>query len=184
MRPVLRLISNRYGAAVVLLVVIAVVVGFGRLVSGARSDGGNTARGGLATSTISAPATSGSPQPDDGDVDVSPASPAAPSLSPGAASPESVATDFAKAWLNHRGISAADWHKDIVKYATKSLADRLDGVDPESVPADRMTAAASVADNQGGYVEVRVPTDQGMLILRVVATSGRWLVDGVDWEKS
>jgi hypothetical protein len=95
-----------------------------------------------------------------------------------------VAVNFAKAWLNHHGVSAADWHKGIAKFSTQTLADRLDGVDPGSVPADQMTGAATVADQESSYVDVAVPCDAGTLVLRMVVVSGRWLADGVDWRRT
>ena len=161
------------------------MVGFGKLVGGARSAS-NLGPDRIAPATVvaSAPATVGSSQPDDGDYEASPGTSATPSTIPGTAGPDVVAVDFAKAWLNHHGISAASWHTGIAKYSTKALSDRMDGVDPGSVPADRMTGAATVSHTETAYVEVRVPTDQGILVLRLVVVNGKWLVDGVDWTQS
>lgn len=182
MLQVLRLIGNRYGAAVSILVVIAVVVAFGKLVGGSR----NTPLTGPAPPAAvetAPPGASTSPEPDDG---LGPGQDAAPSasMSPGAAGAQTVAVDFAKAWLNHHNISAGDWHKGIAKYSTKTLADRLDGVDPGSVPADQMTGAATVDDQESSYVDVAIPCDSGTLVLRVVVDHGHWLVDGVDWRRT
>ncbi len=182
MRQVLRLVGNRYGAAVTLLVVIAVVVGFGRL---AGSGHPNVATGHPGAVGVNPPAAGLSSQPDDGVIQsAGPETSIVPSTSPGAAGPQTVAADFARAWLNHHGVDAATWHKGIAKYSTKTLADRLDGVDPGSVPADRTTGSATIADQGDGYAEVQVPTDQGTLVLRTVVQNGRWLVDGVDWRQS
>jgi hypothetical protein len=185
MRQVLRLIGNRYGAAVSILIVIAVVVAFGKLVGGSRTPSSVGSDQGPPAVSISAPvvASSTSPVPDDGvgpEMDAS----TSPSMSPGAPAPESVAVDFTKAWLNHHNISAADWHKGVAKYSTKTLSDRLDGVDPGSVPADQMTGAATIADHEPSYVDVTVPCDTGTLALRIVVVDGRWLVDGVDWRRT
>jgi hypothetical protein len=184
MRQVLRLIGNRYGAAVSILLVIAVVVAFGKLVGGSRtgSDVGSN-QGPPATSISTGPATTRSPVPDDG-LALGPDTSTPPSPSSGAAAAETVAVDFAKAWLNHHGVSAANWHKGVSKYATKTLADRLDGVDPGSVPADQMTGPATVAHEEASYMEVTVPLDAGTLVLRMVVLDGRWLVDGVDWRRA
>ena len=182
MRQVLRFLGNRYGAAVSILVVIAVVVAFGKLVGGSRAEtplGSDQGPPPVAAST----AGSSSAEPDDG-VGAGVDAAAPPSTSPGAAKPETVAVDFAKAWLNHHNISAADWHKGIAKYSTRTLSDRLDGVDPGSVPAEQMTGAATVDDQESSYVDVAVPCDAGTLILRMVIVDGRWLVDGVDWRRT
>ncbi len=183
MRQVLRLVGNRYGAAVSILLVIAVVVVFGKLVSGSRTGSPLGSDQGPPTITASTPAEpSASPESDDGLV-LGPESSTPPSTSPGAARPETVAVEFAKAWLNHHGISAADWHKGLAKYTTQTLSDRLDGVDPGSVPADQMTAAAAIADQESSYVDVTIPCDAGTLVLRMVVVNGRWLADGVDWRR-
>jgi|SRR5437762_481841 len=183
MRQVLRFLGNRYGAAVSILVVIAVVVAFGKLVGGSRTETPVGSGQGPAPAATGTPTTASSSEPDDGlgpGVDAA----APPSTKPGATAPETVAVDFTKAWLNHHNISAADWHKGIAKYSTRTLSDRLDGVDPGSVPAEQMTGAATVDDQESSYVDVAVPCDAGTLILRMVIVDGRWLVDGVDWRRT
>ena len=34
------------------------------------------------------------------------------------------------------------------------------------------------------FVEAVIPIDAGVLRLRLVALQGRWLVDGIDWERA
>src|SRR2546421_11720736 len=145
MRQILRLIGNRYGAAASILLVIAVVVLFGKLLGGSRtgSDLGS-GQGQPATSVSTGAESSTSPAPDDG-LALGPDTSAAPSPSSGAAKAETVAVDVTNAWLNHHGISAANWHKGVSKYSTKTLADRLDGLDPRSVPAAQVTGPPAVA---------------------------------------
>jgi hypothetical protein len=181
MRQVLRLVGNRYGAAVSILLVVAVVVAFGKLSGGSRtgSDPGSD-QGAPGITAETSPDATTSTEPDDG-VAIGADPSARPSASAGAVAPETVAVDFAKAWLNHHGISAADWHKAVSKYSTKALADRLDGVDPGSVPADKLTGSAAIAEEDPSYLDVSVPTDAGTLILRMVVVNGQWLVNGVDW---
>ena len=176
MRHVLRFLGNRYGAALALIVVIAVVVAFGKLLG----HGSTTPR--VANPDVVNPIVTAtvSQEPDDG-LDQPSEAPPAPSTSPGAATPQKVATDFAKAWLNHTNISAADWFKAVSRYTTKALADKLNTTDPEAVPANKMTGDATVTNRAPSYVDVNVPLDAGTLSLRLVATGGRWLVDGVDW---
>ena len=184
MRQILRLIGNRYGAAASILLVIAVVVLFGKLVGGSRTDTDlGSDQGPPATSISTGVDGTASPAPDDG-LALGPDTSVAPSPSSGAAKAETVAVDFTKAWLNHHGVSAANWHKGVAKYSTKTLAGRLDGVDPGSVPADQMTGPATVAHEEASYVEVTVPLDAGTLVLRMVVLNGRWLVDGVDWRRT
>jgi hypothetical protein len=52
------------------------------------------------------------------------------------------------------------------------------------VPADRIAGDLELIPRGRKYVEVAVPVDSGRLILRLIAPEGRWLVDGVDWERA
>ena len=177
MRQALRLLGNRYGAAVALVVVIGIIVGVGKLVGG-RSEtppfSGGTGNVASASPTVSQP-------PDDG-LDSAPPPPA-PSTSPGAADPQTVATDFTQAWLNHNGVTEAQWHSAVAKYATPALSQKLAGVDPAGVPANKIAGALTITDRAQSYVDITIPLDSGALTLRLIATNGRWLVDGVDWQR-
>lgn len=181
MRQVLRLLGNRYGAALVLVFLIAVVVGFGKLVGHVRpgSDTGQIAP----PPVVATETTTSSPEPDDGDVAPT-GSPLAPSLSPGTAPAQTVAVNFTKAWLHHTGVSATQWFQGLSKYATKSLQDKLNGVDPAGVPANQTAGDPTVVDQESSYVDISIPLDAGTVTLRLVAANGRWLVDGVDWQRS
>ncbi|OLB73669.1 MAG: hypothetical protein AUI14_25635, partial [Actinobacteria bacterium 13_2_20CM_2_71_6] len=161
MRQILRLVGNRYGAALSIVLLIALVVAFGRLLGHTPSAPADLGAGAVPSVDATASGSS-SPAPDDG-LDVGTEPSATPSLSPGAAPPQAVAVDFAKAWLHHIGVTAKDWHAALAKYATKTLADRLDGVDPSRVPADRITGNASIVHEQPLYREVAIPLDAGTL---------------------
>jgi len=179
MRQVLRLIGNRYGAALLLVFVIAVVVGFGKLLGGA-DHAANTYDPGPATATTE---VSTSPIPDDGDIGTT-SSPLPPSTSPGATPAQAVALKFANAWLRHTGVSPTEWFTGLARYATKSLQDKLNGVDPADVPANQTTGDPTITDQESSYVLIAIPLDAGTLSLRLVVTGGHWLVDGVDWQRT
>ncbi len=182
MRQVLRLIGNRYGVALVLVFLIVVVIGFGRLLGGAHPAAGgyDPGQGPAAGATTD---VSTSQMPDDGDIGIT-TSPMPPSTSPGAAPAQAVALQFAKAWLHHTGVSATEWHDGLSRYATKTLQEKLSGADPAGVPANQTTGDASIVDQEASYMDVTVPLDAGTLSLRLVVTDGRWLVDGVDWQRT
>ncbi len=180
MRQVLRLIGTRYGAALVLVVLIALVVGFGKLLGGGRHAGSYPGPGIVTEPTV---ATTTSPVPDDGDIEPSSAAPS-PSMSPGAPAAPSVAVQFARAWLHHTGVTSTQWLQGFAKLSTKSLQDKLTGVDPSQVPANQITGDATVVDRDSSYVDIGIPLDAGTLTLRLVVTNGRWLVDGVDWQRT
>ncbi|SRR6266516_6247540 len=182
MRQVLRLIGSRYGAALVLVLVIAAVIGFGRLLGGARPTAGGYEPGQGPPAGTSTEVTT-SPEPDDGDIGTT-GSPLPPSTSAGAAPASAVALQFTRAWLHHTGVSATEWHAGLAKYATKALQEKLSGADPAGVPASRTTGDPSIVGQESSYVDVSIPLDAGTLSLRLVVTDGRWLVDGVDWERT
>lgn len=94
----------------------------------------------------------------------------------------SVATKFAQQWIKH-DRSADAWLDSLRPHSTETLVAELDGVDPAGVPADRITGAARMEALADAFVEVVIPIDAGLLRLRLVAMQGRWLVDGVDWER-
>jgi len=176
-RTVLRLLGTRYGAAVALLVLIALVVGVGKLVGGSRPDQAPLGSG----TVINSPSPNPSRLGDDGVGE--PPSPPPPSTSPGATDPSTVAMDFTQKWLHHDGVTADQWLAALRPYATKALQDRLSGVDPLTVPASKVAGAATATDRSQSYVDVVIPLDSGALTLGLTSTDGRWLVDSVDWQR-
>lgn len=190
MRRVLQLLGtsalrSRLGVAVVLAVVVLGIVGVARVASGPedRSASVFPAVAESTTATTADPDAAG----DDGVAEPQPGSSTTvdpgPSLSPGAKKPAEVAKAFATSWLD-RTAKADDWYSALVPDVTEELAAKLKGVDPVVVPAERLTGSPTVVPRGTGLVEVSYPVDSGTLVLRVVVTEGRWLVDGVDWERA
>ncbi|GIF49018.1 hypothetical protein DFJ67_2587 [Asanoa ferruginea] len=188
MRRVLQILGtaalrSRIGIALVLVIVVLAVVGVARVFSGPE-DVRTGAVGPVDTSTATSAAAP--KEGDDGVVEPSPESSTAldpgPSLSPGARRPETVAEAFAGDWLD-RTAKADAWYEALLINSTPTLAAKLKGVDPVVVPADRLTGPATVVPRGSGLVEVSYPVDSGTLLLRLVVGEGRWLVDGVDWER-
>ncbi|WP_239083655.1 hypothetical protein [Asanoa ishikariensis] len=168
----------------VLAIVVFGVVGIARVVSG--PDGRSA--GVFPAVDISSTATTADPgAADDGVVEPRPATSTVvdpgPSLSPGAPEPAEIAKAFATSWLD-RTAKVADWYAALVPHVTADLAAKLKGVDPVVVPAERLTGPPTVVPRGTGLVEVSYPVDSGTLLLRVVVAEGRWLVDGVDWERA
>ncbi|MBV1853439.1 hypothetical protein [Catellatospora tritici] len=141
--------------------------------------------GGTTTPLTSAPpAPHSTIDPDEGDDGVvkveASLSPLKPSSGPEAAT---LATSFAKNWIRHDRDAAA-WLKALRPMCTEALTAELDGVDPAGVPASRITGPAIVDAFAETYVEVSIPIDAGTLRLRMIASAGTWLVDGIDWERA
>jgi hypothetical protein len=162
---------------VALVVLIALVVGIGKLVGGARTDQSSLG----AARAVDSPSATASHLGDDGVG--APPTPPRPSTSPGAADPQTVAMDFTRAWLHHDGVTADQWLAALRPFATKALQDRLSGVDPGSVPASKVAGEATATDRSQSYVDIVLPLDAGALTLGMAATDGRWLVDSLDWQR-
>jgi hypothetical protein len=118
--------------------------------------------------------------PDDGVV--SPLPTVSPSVAEGAAPPTQVAKAFAESWLE-RTRTAQNWLAALRPHSTKQLLEQLEGVDPASVPASRITGEVSLITLSESAVQVIVPLDSGQLRLRLVGPDGHWFVDGVDWDR-
>jgi len=178
MRTVLRLLGTRYGIAMVLIVVVLVVVGFGRTIFTGGDPSNNDALG----PTV-APVTT-TPDPfsslgDDG-VQDEPAS-AAPSLSKGAADANAVATRFAKAWVRKPGVSGEQWRAGLKPDASNELMEGLADTDPNDVPAATITGP-TVLEDFGQVATAKIPADGGTIVLQLEAINGRWQVTSLDWE--
>ncbi|GAA2269508.1 hypothetical protein GCM10009853_023860 [Glycomyces scopariae] len=94
------------------------------------------------------------------------------------------AVEFAEAWLNPDGRSAQGWHDSIEPFLTSDSADAMEGVDPETVPAEEVVGEATTEG-----LKVSVPLDTGTLTLTMVEgsnpwTENGWLVSAIDWEQS
>ncbi len=178
MRQVLRLLGRRNTMALGIVLLIGAVVLAGRIAGGSRDNpviGANTGAAASPTATASTEADDGLSAP---------GPTPSPSTSPGAPPPQTVATDFTRAWLAHNGVTSDAWLAGLSRYATASLRQRLKGVDPAGVPANAMNGDVSIVDHSTSYVDAVIPLDSGTLDLRLIATEGRWLVDGVDWQRT
>jgi hypothetical protein len=169
-----KIFRSRWGVAIVLVVIVFAVIGLGRLFAGGKGD--NPVVGAPAS-----PATVASVNPSEDDGDISSEAPPTPSTGPGKAQPEAVAYAFASAWVDKK-VSAKTWRDQLLPNSTQKLADELKGVDPASVPADRLVGRPSVAAVNSDLVTAVVTMDSGKLSLRLTAPEGQWLVDGIDWD--
>jgi hypothetical protein len=173
-----RVLRSRYGLAALLAVVVVAVLASSRLVVGPSGAEQPTVVGAPERPITTVDPTAG----DDGLT--SPEPPPAPASSPGTAKPLAVARAFASAWVRHRDVDAEEWRAGMLPHSTEDLTERLAESDPGGVPADRITGDPLMIPRGAEYVEVAVPLDSGRLLLRLIAPDGRWLVDGVDWERA
>ncbi|GAA4679876.1 hypothetical protein [Phytohabitans rumicis] len=171
------ILRSRVGVALVLSIVVFGIVGAAKLFS---------------SSTDAVPGTRGAPdQPiitasptaaDDGLA--TPESAPVPVISPGTAAPATVAEAFGMAWVDHRDTTADRWYAGLLPHCTETLAGKLADVDPAAVPADRLTGKPVLIPYAENIVDATIRVDSGLLRLRLTAVAGRWLVDGVDWERA
>ncbi|MEV7231579.1 MULTISPECIES: hypothetical protein [Polymorphospora] len=177
-RLVVGVFRSRVWVAVALGMAIFGIVALARLVSGPDGTGDEVPRGAPVRPLVTIDPGTG----DDGVV----SPPPQPSIKarPGTPAPETVARAFAAAWVDHQDVSAEDWHAALLPHSTAALADKLSGVDPAVVPASRVTGDPALTPYAEGLADATVPVDSGRLRLRMVTSSDRWLVDGVDWERA
>jgi hypothetical protein len=168
-----RIFRSRWGVAVVLAVIVLAIIGIGRVFA----DGSDSPPLGVASP---GPTVSADPKDDDSIIETDP--PPSPSTRPGRAQPEAVAYAFASAWADHQNVTPKAWRAQLLPNSTTKLADELDGVDPASVPAERVIGRPSLVPVSTTVVNAVVTTDTGKLSLRLISPDGHWRVDGIDWE--
>ncbi|NES14710.1 MULTISPECIES: hypothetical protein [Micromonospora] len=174
---VTRVPRSRLGVALVIAVLIFGVIGAARLVSGpVDPTAGLSNRPREPISTVD-------PEAGDDGLLSSPTSAASPRTRPGEPTPEQTAARFTTAWLSGPGSSGADWLARLKPFSTPALTEKLDGADPERVPARRVNGQVTLRPRTESFVEALIPLDNGQLRLDLVAPDGRWLVDAVDWER-
>lgn len=171
------LLRSRVGVAVVLAVVVFGVVGAAKVFSGS-DDAAPGLNGAPEQPILTVTATIA----DDGLA--SPEPTPSPKISPGTAVPATVATAFGRAWVNHSDVTAEEWYAALLPHCTEALAKKLVGVDPAGVPADRLTGEPVLIPYADRIVDATIRVDSGLLRLRLTAVEGRWLVDGIDWERA
>ena len=175
---IIGLLRSRWGVALVLSVIVLSAVGIARLV-GDDSTPSTFPPGNLSEQTGEPPSGS-SYGPDDGVVSALPS--VSPSVTKGAAPPAEVAMAFAKSWLM-RTRTAKSWLDALRPDSTQQLLEQLQDVDPQNVPATRITGDVSLVTLSESAVQAIIPLDSGQLRLRLVGPDGHWFVDGIDWDR-
>lgn len=169
MRDLLGRIGTRVGIAAVLLVLIAGVLAIAKLA------GGSAAR--ITDPRLEGPTSTIDPTAGD-DAEVAPS----PTRFADDAAVNNAATAFVTAWLK-RDRSPSAWHAALVPLSTAALAQSLEGVDPTGVPATRTTGQATLVRRTEAFAQVSIVVDTGTVVLELLNQGGRWLVDGVDWDR-
>jgi hypothetical protein len=88
---------------------------------------------------------------------------------------------WAKAWVRPpAGTSTKQWLDALKPLTTDQYFGVLSGVDPENIPATRVTGKASAVRVADRNVQAEVPTDALTLRILVVETDDGWQVAGYD----
>ncbi|GIH08352.1 hypothetical protein Rhe02_64190 [Rhizocola hellebori] len=167
-------VRPRTAIALALLAVVGVVIVIGKLIGGEAPQ--SFPDGSSQVSTVD-PTTG-----NDSVVNIDP-SPSLKQQSSGQTA-LTVATAFAENWIK-KNRSASAWRNSLQPLSTKTLTGELAQSDPISVPAQRLSGQATTEVHAETSADVIFPTDAGKLRLRLVfVAEGRWLVDGIDWERA
>ncbi|MGR6322559.1 hypothetical protein [Micromonospora soli] len=172
-----RVLRSRLGVALVIAALVFGVIGAARLVSGPIDPAAGL------SNRPSEPISTVDPEAGDDGVLSSPPATVSPKTRPGELRPEQAAGRFTTAWLTGPGSNGDDWRARLRPLSTPALTEKLDGADPESVPARRVTGPVTLRPRTESFVEALIPLDDGQLRLELVAPDGRWLVDAIDWER-
>jgi hypothetical protein len=169
------MLGTRYGVALILAFFVVAIVATMRMAHGTED---RPISNPVASATVVGPSPT---LPDDGIA--AEEAPSEPSPSAAGAAVDKVAIGFAEAWVRHVGVTADQWRNALTRYATAELMRRLADTDPAVVPADRVTGPVELHPRDSSLVDAAISVDPGTLRLRLVLHNGRWLVDGVDWDR-
>jgi hypothetical protein len=182
--------SPRHLATVVLFILaIGMVLGY---VLPKVVGGSSAAAPAPGPSTSAVPSASSTPPPSQGATGGVPPPPSSQSVTqtrqspsenkvPARAEPAAldIATKWAKAFVNHDNVGAAQWLDGLRPYTTDEyLATNLAKIDPKVVPQNKVTGEPTATpDSYTSSVTVDVPTDDKKLRLTLIRTAGGWRVD-------
>ncbi len=177
------------------LVVLAFVLFLGYILP--RVTGGNQTRNTSAETSTSAStsASSSSAPPSQGATGAIPPPPASPSITatrqsvsenktPAKADPQalSAATDWAKAFVKHDGVSQQQWLDALKPLTTDEyFATTITKIDAKNIPQTKLVGDVEpTPDSYTSSVTVEVPTDVKKLSITLVKTAAGWRVNEHD----
>ena len=100
-----------------------------------------------------------------------------PTAAPPAADALKVATAWGKAWVNHpKGTTTDTWLDGLRPYTTEEYLVEMSTVDPENIPATKVTGPPVPKQSYTSSVTANLPTDGGTLAITVIDTPQGWRV--------
>lgn len=100
-----------------------------------------------------------------------------PTSAPPADDALKVATAWGKAWVNHpKGTTSEKWLDGLRPYTTEEYLVEMSTVDPENIPATKVTGPPVPKQSYTSSVTANLPTDGGTLAITVIDTPQGWRV--------
>lgn len=130
------------------------------------------------TPTAAAPATHSAPPPMP-----SSGSPAEAAEQAAPVRPDEVGLAFVQAWARPDADDAA-WRTQCSVYATDRFAKVLSTATSGAVAASRAVGEGEIIERTESEATVRVSTDGGAVLIRLLPERGTWRVDGIEPEQS
>lgn len=88
-----------------------------------------------------------------------------------------VVREWARAWVTHPdGISNKKWLRGLAPFTTEEYLPVMESVEPDNIPATKVTGEPKVVESYTASVTAEVPTDGPRLSITVVKTDAGWRV--------
>ncbi len=166
---------------VAVVLVVAAASGVGLLLPESPRGGAARGQGGDADS---ARVSDGSPtesSPSSSALESSSPSISVPTEAPEQAppNPEGLATveTWGKQWVKHEsGTTSSQWLERLKPYTTPEFLTQMATVDPSNIAATRVTGQVTATSSTATAMRVRLPTDAGVIEVRVIDTDQGWRV--------
>jgi hypothetical protein len=103
--------------------------------------------------------------------------PQRPTSAPPADAALKVAESWGKAWVRHpRGTTNETWLDGLRPYTTEEYLVEMSTVDPENIPATKVTGPPVPRQSYTSSVTANLPTDGGTIAITVIDTPQGWRV--------
>lgn len=107
--------------------------------------------------------------------------PSNPTSAPPARDALDVADDWGHAWVNHpEGMTTEQWLATLQPFTTEEQLTEMATVDPRNITATKITGEPQTVESYTSSVKVKLPTDDGDLLITVIKTPAGWRVNFYD----
>lgn len=104
--------------------------------------------------------------------------PSNPTSAPPAQDALTVAGEFGRAWVDHpEGMTTDQWLANLQPFTTEEQLTEMSTVDVRNITATKVTGKPESVESYTSSVKVKVPTDDGDLLLTLIKTPDGWRVN-------